>query len=53
MQKFAIDANVANAIGIYLMQRPMGEVEQLVMALRALKPITGDDVPATMQVDAK
>jgi hypothetical protein len=45
MKKFLIDANVANAIGMYLMSRPMGEVEALVMELRHLQEWTPPPAP--------
>ena len=38
MQNFLIPANVLNAIGLYLMSKPMQEVEQLVQAIRACRP---------------
>lgn len=39
MTKFVIDQELADALHRYLMQRPMAEVEQLVLGLRAGEPL--------------
>lgn len=46
MQNYIIPADLLNAVGAYLLQRPMNEVEHFVMALRQCKPAPAAEAEA-------